>query len=34
MQIQLAKAIGTVPLTRDYIFEWEHAHRTADDRAA
>jgi cyclopropane-fatty-acyl-phospholipid synthase len=23
-QIQIAKKIGTVPLTRDYIYEWEH----------
>jgi cyclopropane-fatty-acyl-phospholipid synthase len=34
MQIQLAKAIDTVPLTRDYMFDWERAHREADDRAA
>jgi cyclopropane-fatty-acyl-phospholipid synthase len=34
MQIQMAKAIGTVPITRDYMFEWERAHRQADDRAA
>jgi len=34
MQIQLAKAIETVPLTRDYMFDWERAHRAADDRAA
>jgi cyclopropane-fatty-acyl-phospholipid synthase len=33
-QIQLAKAVDTVPLTRDYIFEWERTHRAADDRAA
>jgi cyclopropane-fatty-acyl-phospholipid synthase len=33
-QMQIAKAVGTVPLTRDYIFEWERAHRAADDRAA
>ncbi len=25
-QIQLAKRLTTVPLTRDYIFEWERAH--------
>ncbi len=25
-QIQLAKQIDTVPLTRDYIYEWERAH--------
>ena len=34
MQIQMAKAVDTVPLTRDYMFEWERMHRTADDRAA
>jgi cyclopropane-fatty-acyl-phospholipid synthase len=34
MQVQLAKAIDTVPLTRDYMFDWERAHREADDRAA
>jgi cyclopropane-fatty-acyl-phospholipid synthase len=34
MQIQMAKAIETVPLTRDYMFDWERAHREADDRAA
>ena len=25
-QIQLAKRLDTVPLTRDYIYEWERAH--------
>jgi cyclopropane-fatty-acyl-phospholipid synthase len=34
MQIQMAKTIDTVPLTRDYMFEWERAHQAADDRAA
>ncbi|HEV2188028.1 MAG TPA: cyclopropane-fatty-acyl-phospholipid synthase family protein [Stellaceae bacterium] len=34
MQIQMAKAVDTVPLTRDYMFDWERTHRTADDRAA
>ena len=34
MQIQMAKAVETVPLTRDYMFEFERAHRAADDRAA
>jgi cyclopropane-fatty-acyl-phospholipid synthase len=34
MQVQMAKAIDTVPLTRDYMFDWERAHREADDRAA
>jgi cyclopropane-fatty-acyl-phospholipid synthase len=34
MQIQMAKAIDAVPLTRDYMFDWERSHREADDRAA
>ena len=34
MQIQIAKAVDTVPLTRDYMFDWERQHRAADDRAA
>ncbi|HTZ35365.1 MAG TPA: cyclopropane-fatty-acyl-phospholipid synthase family protein [Stellaceae bacterium] len=34
MQIQMAKAVDTVPLTRDYMVDWERAHREADDRAA
>jgi cyclopropane-fatty-acyl-phospholipid synthase len=34
MQIQMAKQVDTVPLTRDYMFDWERAHRKADDRAA
>jgi cyclopropane-fatty-acyl-phospholipid synthase len=29
-QMQLSKKLGTVPLTRDYMFEWERAHRPAD----
>jgi cyclopropane-fatty-acyl-phospholipid synthase len=33
-QMQLAKAVDTVPLTRDYMMEWEHAHSAASDRAA
>jgi cyclopropane-fatty-acyl-phospholipid synthase len=33
-QMQLAKAVETVPLTRDYMFDWERSHREADDRAA
>jgi cyclopropane-fatty-acyl-phospholipid synthase len=38
-QIQLAKSVETVPLTRDYMFDWERGdrageNRTADDRAA
>ncbi|HWB49603.1 MAG TPA: cyclopropane-fatty-acyl-phospholipid synthase family protein [Stellaceae bacterium] len=34
MQIQMAKRVDTVPLTRDYMIDWERAHRQADDRAA
>jgi cyclopropane-fatty-acyl-phospholipid synthase len=34
MQIQMAKAVDTVPLTRDYMHDWERAHRAAADRAA
>ena len=34
MQIQMAKAVDTVPLTRDYMFDWERAHRTTSDHAA
>ena len=34
MQIQMAKAIDAVPITRDYMFDWEHAHSAVDDRAA
>jgi cyclopropane-fatty-acyl-phospholipid synthase len=34
MQVQMAKAVDAVPLTRDYMFDWERAHRAADDRAA
>jgi cyclopropane-fatty-acyl-phospholipid synthase len=34
MQLQMAKAVDTVPLTRDYMFDWERSHRAADDRAA
>jgi len=34
-QMQLAKAVDTVPLTRDYITDWERAHsRTSAHRAA
>jgi cyclopropane-fatty-acyl-phospholipid synthase len=29
-QMQLAKRIDTVPLTRDYITDWERAHRTPE----
>jgi cyclopropane-fatty-acyl-phospholipid synthase len=34
MQIQMAKAVDTVPLTRDYMFDWERTHRAAANRAA
>ena len=34
MQIQMAKAVETVPITRDYMLDWERTHRAADDRAA
>jgi len=34
MQIQMANAVDTVPLTRDYMFDWERAQRAAADRAA
>ncbi len=33
-QMQLAKAVDTVPLTRDYMIDWERAHRKAADQAA
>ncbi len=33
-QMQLAKAVDTVPLTRDYIVDWERQHSAAADRAA
>jgi cyclopropane-fatty-acyl-phospholipid synthase len=33
-QMQLAKAVETVPLTRDYIVEWERGRGAAADRAA
>jgi cyclopropane-fatty-acyl-phospholipid synthase len=33
-QLQLAKAIDAVPLTRDYMIDWERAHRAISDRAA
>ena len=29
-QMQLAKAADAVPLTRDYMFDWERRHRAAD----
>ncbi len=33
-QIQLSKQLGTVPLTRDYIAEWERAHTVRESAAA
>jgi cyclopropane-fatty-acyl-phospholipid synthase len=33
-QMQLAKAVDAVPLTRDYMLDWERAHSGAADRAA
>jgi cyclopropane-fatty-acyl-phospholipid synthase len=33
-QMQLAKAVDAVPLTRDYMLDWERAHSAAADRAA
>ncbi|MGH7111217.1 MAG: class I SAM-dependent methyltransferase [Stellaceae bacterium] len=33
-QMQLAKAVETVPLVRDYMFEWESAHGAAAEEAA
>jgi len=33
-QMQLSKAVDTVPLTRDYILDWEREHSAASDRAA
>ena len=33
-QMQLAKAVDTVPLTRDYMLDWEREHSAASDRAA
>jgi len=33
-QMQLAKAIDSVPMTRDYMVDWEREQRAAPDRAA
>jgi cyclopropane-fatty-acyl-phospholipid synthase len=33
-QMQLARAVDTVPLTRDYMLEWERSQRSLPDRAA
>ena len=32
-QMQLAKAIDTVPITRDYMLDWEREQRLASDRS-
>jgi cyclopropane-fatty-acyl-phospholipid synthase len=33
-QMQLAKTVDAVPLTRDYMLDWEREHSAASDRAA
>ena len=33
-QMQLAKTIDAVPLTRDYMLDWERARSAAAERAA
>jgi cyclopropane-fatty-acyl-phospholipid synthase len=33
-QMQLAKAVDSVPITRDYMLDWEREHSAASDRAA
>ncbi len=33
-QMQLAKAVGTVPMTRDYMVEWERVHSAAARKPA
>ena len=33
-QMQLAKGVDTVPLTRDYMLDWERAHSTTTEPAA
>ncbi len=33
-QMQLAKALDAVPLTRDYMIDWEREHSAATERAA
>jgi cyclopropane-fatty-acyl-phospholipid synthase len=33
-QMQLARTVDAVPITRDYMLDWERAHRIAADRAA
>jgi cyclopropane-fatty-acyl-phospholipid synthase len=33
-QMQLAKAVDSVPITRDYMLDWEREPSTASERAA
>jgi cyclopropane-fatty-acyl-phospholipid synthase len=33
-QMQLARAVDTVPLTRDYMLDWERSQSTAPGQAA
>src|SRR5439155_8280877 len=33
-QMQLAKGVDTVPLTRDYMLDWERAHSTTTETTA
>jgi cyclopropane-fatty-acyl-phospholipid synthase len=34
MQMQLAKTVDTVPLTRDYMIDWERAHSASSQQSA
>ena len=33
-QMQMAKAVDTVPLTRDYMFDWERVHSAAPEKSS
>jgi len=33
-QMQLTKAFDSVPITRDYMLDWERERNTPSDRAA
>jgi len=33
-QMQLAKAVDSVPIRRDYMLDWEREHSAASERAA
>jgi cyclopropane-fatty-acyl-phospholipid synthase len=33
-QMQLAKTVDAVPVTRDYMLDWEREHSGAAERAA